>query len=85
MDELDLPPVVELDEQESDWVSWPAPGEYLPDDVARGCVCGHNNLGPDWHWPDCPTVLDAWRWRAKRLHDEVWELLAEVKALDGGA
>lgn len=83
--DLALPPVIELGEQEADWVFWPAPGEYLPDEVWTRCRCGHNDLGPDWHSPDCPTVLDAWQWRAKQLHDEVWELLAEVKAMDGAS
>lgn len=83
MNDDELPEVVYLDGEEADWVFWPPPGEHLPEWFADLCECGgHGCLGPSWHDPGCPVVLEAWKWRAKILHEQVWELLDEVQALE---
>jgi hypothetical protein len=75
MTDTDFPEIIELSDQESDWVFWPAPSQFLPEEIGNQiCVCGHGNLGPDWHSHDCRVVVAAWKWRAKQLHDEVWRL-----------
>lgn len=74
----ELPEVIELGEQESEWVFWgtqDCPG-------AAPCDCGHEGMGVSWHMRSCPAVVNAWKWRAKQLHDENWEMVTEVRSLD---
>jgi hypothetical protein len=74
-------PLIDLGEELSDWrFDWPKIDGRVPG--TEKCDCGHEGLEPCWHMHDCPAVLAAWKARAKILHEQVWELLAEVKALD---
>lgn len=65
------PDVVELTEEESDWLQWQS--SVLPTD-ATDCDCGHPDLGPAWHTHDCPGLIQIWRDRAHDLHRQLWTL-----------
>lgn len=73
--------VIELGEELSDWAcDWPKVNGSVVG--SEKCNCGHESLEPGWHMNKCPAVVAMWKARAKILHEQVWELLAEVKALD---
>jgi hypothetical protein len=71
--DTDIPEIVELSDQESDWIEWQS-WSNIPAEVTYRCDCGHNTLGPEWHMRECPAMGPLWRHRAKELHDEVWKL-----------
>lgn len=73
--------VIELGEELSDWsCGWPKVNGHVIG--SEKCNCGHQSLEPGWHDRSCRAVVDMWKARAKILHEQVWELLTEVKALD---